>query len=145
MAVINRALDASEQRKILEAVYGAIATGATSIVEQVPYNSVLQKAQFAAFGISGSPTAQLALQRFIPGAGFTTILVGSANALPAFGTSGVLVVGASLPAAGSTLLNLIANDVITVTLGGTTSAVTGLCVNLVIQPLQDVKTNFGLV
>lgn len=145
MAVVNRTLDSSEQRKIVEQSFGAIATGVTGIIAQIPYPCVLEKAQMAAFGLSGAPTYSLVVNRFIPGTGFTAITVGSANVVPAFGTSGVMVVGASLPASGSTLLNLLANDVVMVQSGVANTAATGLSVNLVIRPLQDVKQHFGLI
>jgi hypothetical protein len=145
MAIVNRTLDSSEQRKVIGHQWLSTATGASLIGGQVPWPCVLEKAQFAAFGISGSPTAQIVINRFIPGTGFTAISVGSANALPAFGTSGVLTVGASLPASGSTLLNLVANDVLMLQIGGTTSAVTALTANFVLRPIQDLKSYFGLI
>lgn len=143
MATTNRALDASEQKKSVWAYNGPLATGVTAIVHHVEWPSVLVAGQVAAFGISGSPTAQLVINRFIVGTGFTAISIGSANALPAYGTSGVPVAGVSLPASGSTLNNLLANDILLVLTGGANSAVTGLSVNLVLQPIQDVKAFFG--
>ena len=143
MGVINRTLDNSQQREVVGVAAGALATGVTGIVAHVNTPVVLDAAQMAAFGISGSPTVQLVINRFIVGTGFTAISVGSANAVPAFGTSGVMVAGASLPAAGSTLLNLLPNDVIMYQTGGSNSAVTGLSVHLVLRPIQDVKKYFG--
>lgn len=143
MAVINRTLDISEQRKTFGVVAGAIATGVTTIVAVVPWPCTLDAAQFQAFGNSGSPTAQLVVNRFIVGSGVTAFAVGSANALPAFGTSGVIVLGASLPAAGSTLLNLLPNDVIHMESGGANSAVQRLAATVVLKPIQDIKKNFG--
>lgn len=145
MAIVNRSLDQSEQRKVLDYSVGALATGLTIPAFMIPYPCVLEAGQLAAFGVSGAPTYQLAVQRFIVGAGATAFTVGSANAAPAFGTSGVPVAGLSLPASGSTLLELQANDVITVTSGGSNSAVTGLHVSLVVRPIQDLKKYFGLV
>jgi hypothetical protein len=142
MAVVNRTLDPSEQKKVLEFAIGALATGITIPAFQVPFNSVLSGGQIAAFGLSGSPTYQLAVQRFIPGTGATAFTIGSANAPLAYGTSGAF--GLSLPAAGSTLLNLLANDVLTVTSGASNAAVTGLNIGIVLRPLQDIKTQFGV-
>lgn len=145
MAIVNRTMDSSEQRKVLENLAGPTGTGATVIIGQVPWPCIVDAAQFAAFGLSGAPTAQLVVNRFIVGQGFTAFNLGSANVLPAFGTSGVLAVGASLPAAGSTLNTLQTNDVILVQTGGANSAVTGLSVGIVLRPIQDVKKAFGLV
>ncbi len=143
MAITNRALDPSEQRKNVDYTFGALATGVTGMVGVVAWPSVLERGQMVSVGVSGSPTAQLVVQRFIPGSGFTTWAVSSANAAVAFGTSGVPVSGLSLLAAGSTLLNLQANDVLSIATGGANSAVTGLFVGLVLRPIQDIKTNFG--
>lgn len=145
MAITNRGLDQSEQRKVVGTKLGATATGVTAIVDFVAYPCVLEKAQFAAFGLSGAPTYQLVVNRFIAGAGATAINVGSANAVPAFGTSGVLAVGASLPASGSTLLNLLPGDVVMVLSAGANTAATGLAVSMVLRPIQDIKINFGLI
>lgn len=143
MAVINRTLDNSQQRFVVSTKVGATATGVTGIIAQIETPCVLDAAQMAAFGLSGAPSVQLVINRFIVGTGFTAISVGSANIVPAFGTSGVMVAGASLPAAGSTLLNLVPNDVIMFQTGVANTAVTGLAVNLVLRPIQDVKKYFG--
>lgn len=145
MAIQNRTLDPAEQRKVFSVSSAATATGVSGIIAIVPYSSILDAAQLAAFGLSGSPTVQLVCNRFIVGTGVTAITIGSANAVPAFGTSGVLGVGASLPAAGSTLLNLLPNDVLMYQTGGANSAATGLSVGVVLRPLQDIKSHYGLV
>ncbi len=145
MAIVNRTLDSSEQRKDIVMSYGAIATGVTSVIAIVPWPCVLEKAQFAAFGVSGSPTATIVVQRFITGTGFTAISLSGANALPAFGTSGVIAVGASLLATGSTLLQLQANDVLSLLSGGANSAVTNLGIGVVLRPIQDIRQHFALI
>lgn len=155
MAVVNRTLDASEQRKVFEVNTQALATGVTLQLGIVPYPSVLVEAQIAAWGLSGAPTYALAINRFITGTGFTTIVVGTGTSnIPAeFGTSGPGAFGASLfgasgmvlAAAGSTLLNLLPNDVLTLTSGVANTAVKALSCAVVIQPIQDIKVHFGLV
>ena len=147
MSVVNRTLDASEQRKTINVAYGAMATGVTSMVAVVPWPCVLEAGQIAAFGLSGAPSYALSLQRFIAGTGFTTIVIatGTSNLPPAFGTSGVGISGMILPASGSTLLNLLANDVLALTSGVSNTAVTGLIVSLVLRPIQDQKVNFGII
>lgn len=155
MAVVNRTLDASEQRKVFAVVNAATATGVTLNLGLVPYPSTLVEAQVAAWGLSGAPSYQLSVNRFISGTGFTTIVLatGTSNLPAEFGTSGPGAFGASLfgasgmvlAASGSTLLNLLANDLLMVTSGGSNSAVKGLAIDVVIQPIQDIKVHFGLV
>lgn len=144
MAIVNRTLDASEQRKVMSVNAGAVATGVSGVIGVVPWASVLEAGQLTAFGLSGAPTYALVLNRFIVGAGFTaiTIAVGTSNVPSAFGTSGSRAM--VLPASGSTLLNLQANDVLLYQSGVADTAVTGLNISLVLKPIQDIKTQFGV-
>lgn len=163
MAIVNRTLDATEQRKAFQFSVssagnsGPLITGATSIVGIVPWPCTFIDAQIAAFGTSGSPTYALALNRFIAGTGFTTWLLatGTSNTPAAFGTSGPGSFGTSLfgslgmvtvgsSTQGSTLQSLQANDVLTVTTGGANSAALALAIGYVLQPTVDIKTNYGL-
>lgn len=152
MSIVNRTLDASEQRKIMSmTVSGSsgivIPTGATFLVGLVPWPCTLDVGQLAAFGVSGSPTVALHVQRFIAGTGFTTYVIatGTSNLVPAFGTSGVGISGMILPASGSTLLNLVSNDVLGITFAGTNAAAIFLSVTLALKPIQDQKVNFGIL
>lgn len=147
MAVINRALDASEQRKIIAAKYVAteLTNGLTNHIGFVPWPGVIDAGQIAVEGVSGAPAYVLGVARFIVGTGFTLIVVGSSQVPPALGTSGVMGSGLSLPASGSTLLNVLANDLLMLsTLGGTGAAATKVSVSVVVKPIQDIKTHFGL-
>lgn len=151
MAIINRTLDATEQRKTMTLnVNGSsgivLITGSTYIAGIVPWPCTLDAGQLVAFGVSGAPTVALHVQRFIPGTGFTTYVIatGTSNLVPAFGTSGVGISAMILPASGSTLLNLLANDVLGITFAGANSAAIFLSVSLVLKPIQDSKVNFGL-
>ncbi len=143
MAIVNRGLDASEQRKVFKDSKNALATGITTVLCVVPYASVLEGAMLAAFGVSGSPTYTLAVNRFIAGSGFTTWAVSGAEAPAVFGTSGVLARGMSLLASGSTLLNLMPNDLLTYTSGASNAAAT-VGIAVVLRPIQDVKKHFAL-
>jgi len=147
MAIVNRTLDVSEQRKVFETKAGATATGITGIVCVVPWPSTLVEGQIVAFGLSGAPAVALAVNRFIAGTGFTsiTIATGTSNLPPAYGTSGVGISGMILPAAGSTLLNLLANDVLLYVTSVANTAVTGLAVDVVLAPVQDIKVHFGMI
>lgn len=147
MGIINRDLSQSQQRSLYSQEYAPanLVTGASNILLHVPMAMSLDAVQFAAFGVSGSPTAQLVINRFITGSGFTAINVGSATAHRAFGTSGVLASGASIPAIGSTLTTLQVNDVLMFQTGGANSALTGLVVSVVVRPLVDYQTFYNLV
>jgi hypothetical protein len=151
MAITNRALDTSEQKKQLNVFAGALATGVTGIAAHIMYPCTLNAVQVAAFGTSGSPTIGLIVNRFIIGTGSTAFALGTSQALVAYGTSGVLGVtsqsgaisgGYSLTV-GGTLLNLLPNDVLMYITAGANSAVTGLSVAMVVTPIQDVKTELA--
>ena len=149
MAVINRTKDATEQRWPLHNYFGAVATGVTGVIAHIPWPCVLESGQVAAFGLSGAPNYTITVNRFIAGAGATAIIVGTgtSNVPSAYGTSGVAGTGASglVMAWGSTLMNLLPNDVIMFTSGVANTAVTGLAFTLVVRPTQDVKVHFGVI
>lgn len=146
MAIVNRSLDASQQRIVLHQAVGAVATGVTTIVGLVPWPSVLDAAQLALNGVSTTPTFELGVNRFIVGAGFTYIILakGTSNALAYdYGVSGVVTTGMYQAASGSTLLNLLANDQLVLTSGGSNAAVKSLSIGCVLRPIQDIKKYFG--
>ena len=142
MAILNRSLDGSEQQKVFQERTGTVATGVTLPIMVVPYPSVLKGAQMWAYGLSGAPTWTLKVHRFIVGTGATYFAVSGANAVPAFGTSGVPQSGASLLASGNTLLNLVTDDVLMLESGGANTAVNDGVVAVSLQPIQDIKKHF---
>ncbi len=141
MGIDNRTLDVSQQQSESQASYQAVATGATLLVAAIPYPAVLKQIKVAAQGLSGAPVYDLRVWRFIVGTGVTTI-AGGATSLTgqAMGTSGVQSM--VLAAAGSSFLNLQANDVLTITSSGSNTAVTGLDIAVVIQATQDIVSWF---
>lgn len=144
MAIVNRDLDASQQKEVLSFNQVAdIATGVTVQAVQVAYPASLLGIQVAASGVSGTPTYSFGIGRFIVGSGYTFI-TGGATTITArnMGASGP--VAASLASAGSSLLQLQAGDVLTLVSGGSNSAVKQLSVAFVIQALQDIKSYFSL-
>lgn len=147
MAIVNRTLDASEQRRSFTASFTGSSTslvlGNTLMLGVVPYNSVLSAITVAAIGLSGSPTMDLRVNRFIVGTGVTTIAGGATTlTLTAWGTSGVQAM--VLAASGSSFLNLLANDVLVLTQAGANTATTSQCVTYVLQATQDIKTQLGV-
>lgn len=146
MGIINRTKENSEKLVPLNFALGnlALTQGETGVLAYVPFPCVLSAANIATMSLDGSPNLMLTVQRFIVGAGVTTYVVGSTFTLRAFGTSGVLSSGVSLPASGSTLLNLMANDVIGYQMGtGSTLIATGVAGCLVVRPIQDVTSFLG--
>lgn len=144
MALVNRDKDSSEQRINLQATYsGVLATGVTLSVGMVPWPCTLDAVRVSAFGLSGTPTVDLRIQRFITGTGFTSIAGGMTSlTVPALGTSGIGV--GVLASSGNSLLNLQAGDVVSLVTGGSNSATTGLAASLVLKATQDIKSHFGV-
>ncbi len=143
MGVTNRSYDVSEKNRTLEVDYGLTVTSKVLNVAMIPYPCTLQAARLAAKGVSNSPTYQLKVDRFIVGAGGTTI-AGGATTLTgqAVGTSGIQ--SFVLAAAGSSFLQLQAGDLVTVTTAVANTAVDALSISLVVQAVQDIKTSFGV-
>lgn len=146
MSVINRTLDSSAKRfPLVFSVNGSQTNGETGILSQIPFPCVLEAAQLAAFNPTPQVFMMLTLSRFVVGQGMTTWVLGSTFAPVAFGTSGVLASGISLPSSsgssvGSTLCTFMANDVIGYQIGGgATAAIFGIAGNLIVKPLQDLK------
>jgi hypothetical protein len=97
----------------------------------------------SARGLSGSPIVGLQISRFVVGSGATTIPVNGSSLLTitAFSTSGQQL--HSVPAAGSSLVQLLKGDVLQAVTSGANTAATYVFES-VVQTLQDVKSDFGL-
>jgi hypothetical protein len=143
MGVHNGSFGNTEKRRTFTAEYGLTGTGLTLLVCPVSYSSELRAARIAVSGVSGSPTFDLRIQRFIPGAGLTVFSPGTTTlAATAFGTSGIQ--SFLLQDTGGSLILLAANDVISITTGGANSAVASATIGVVLQAIQDIKTQFGI-
>lgn len=139
MGIVNRTLDASQQKDAL--TFSIPAAGAsTHNFFMVPRPMQLELLKVAGAGLSGAPTVQLQVTRFIAGAGVTTQTIGAALTVTAFGTSGMQ--GASLPAAGSTLLNLATGDILNVIVAS--GGIGNLLLSPVLKNLQDLRTSWGI-
>ncbi len=145
MAIVNRTLDVSEQRKVFQQklVAAECVNGFSGIICIAPYPATLDAGSIALFGISGAPQFQLSINR-TGGAGATFVCaVGTSNIPLAHGSSGAFQM--ILPASGSTLLNVGAGDVIMYAQTGGTGAAAGQVVmSLVLKPIQDIKTQHGV-
>lgn len=148
MAIVNRALDSSEQSKVLDfKLEVPVTTGQTGAIVHVPFPCTVQAAQMTAFGVQSNANLLFTVSRFIAGAGTTVWALGSTFVPVAFGTSGYPTSGVSLPASGSTLLQLMANDIIGfVGGGGSTAGIYGCVGSFVVKPMQDSRVYLaGLV
>lgn len=151
MAIVNRDLDASEQLQVFSytlfapsAAAGSFSLGATYQLGNIPFPCEIKKVECTANSLSGAPTIEVEAYRFVVGAGVTiNSTVMAALAIPAFGTSGIAI-SASLGVAGSTQVQLAAQDQLVATIVGANTAVIGnLTVNVVVKKLQDVVSSYG--
>jgi hypothetical protein len=127
-------------------VNGSQTNGETGILAYIPLPCVLEVGNLAFYNPTAQVTFRLMVNRFIPGAGFTSWSLGSTFSPSAFGTSGVALGGVSLPASGSTLLQLMPNDNIGYEVGGgSTAAIYGVAGSFVVRPVQDVRVFLGLI
>lgn len=140
MGIVNRSLDTSEQKFIVDATFRDTTTGQSAFaICRVPFAAQLVQGHAMAIGISGTPASQLKVHRFIVGSGYTNFVVGGAcTHSAAFGTSGFQTF--SLPASGSSLLDLTAGDVLAIDTSGTNAAAKVLSVSFVLQATQDIKS-----
>lgn len=144
MAIVNRDLDASQQKDVLCAQLKTVNTGVTMPVMAIPYPCTIQALRVGAIGTSGAPQWDFLVSRFIVGTGNTVFTIGISNLiLAAIGTSGSLG-HSGLAAAGSTLLNLAANDVLMVNASGANTNVTDATLSLIVKKTQDILSHFGV-
>lgn len=144
MGILNRTKDASERKEVYGCRLGSVVNAVTLQICQVPYPAVLEGIYHSHQGLSSTPGARFDVWRFIGGAGFTAVQtgIGASGTVVAFATSGVIA--ASLPAPGSTLLNLMAGDVIMLSsFGGTGTATAESAVEVVLKKTQDIVSYFG--
>lgn len=143
MPIINREKDVAEQRVEISENIGLLATGVTRCIFLAPYMCEVSISKMSAIGISGTPTAQLSINRFLAGVGVTNISGGfSAVTLQAFGTSGALTVPQL--AAGSSNIQLLVGDQLLLVSGGTNAAAADFEIFAAIKCLQDIKSHFGI-
>lgn len=140
MGIVNATKDTSEKKEVVHRTFQATTTAKDLIILNAPHPLRLSEAKALAVGLSGTPTATLKLQRFVVGAGLTTISISGALTQTAIGTSGAQ--GFSMPASGSTLLNLATGDVLVCTTGGTNAGLEQLNVAVIVEALQDIKSYY---
>lgn len=145
MAIVNRDVSASEQKEVLYFVsQGAVATGVTKVAHVLPYPCTLESVRSYALGVSNAMQVAFQVARFTSG-GATAINLGISNMiLQNAGTSGIIGYS-GLAAAGSTLLQLQAGDVIQFVTSVANGNATDLSLNFVIKKVQDIVSYNGVV
>jgi hypothetical protein len=144
MAVVNRSLDASEQKEVVEFCWNSqVSTGATLLVAPLPYPCTVQSMEGGCLGSSGAPEMKLRALRMTSGGATSIILSISNMILAALGTSGPLGYS-GLAAAGSTLLNLNYKDVLVLEMAAANSAATQGCIEIVVKKTQDIVSSNGV-
>ena len=140
MALVNRDKDASEQRETYVTNVAPTITGGTYLLCQVAFPCQLVAVNHAAVGLSGAPNHSLWLNRFVVGAGITTIVFGNSLVVSAMGTSGPQ--SFSLPLAATFPLQ--AGDVLLLSTAAANTNAASVQVTAVVKALQDIKTHFGV-
>ncbi len=143
MGIINRDLDLTERNRYFSRRIGAVATGVTLNVGVIGFVGDLKALSVSIEGISGAPTYDFRISRFIATAGYTAISAGATTLTPSvYGTSGLQ--NFTLASPGSTLLGFTTGDQLMLISGGTNSAVAELTVAYVVQATSDYKTSLGV-
>lgn len=138
MGLINRDNDISEQLEKDSVYIKGTTTGVNYVVYRCPRPMQIQTARAYSAGLSGAPTTAIFAERFVVGTGAQTFAIGGALTNAAFGTSGIQ--SFSLPAVGSSLIQMQTGDVIRVLTGAANAALTDLMVEVVLKNVADIKT-----
>lgn len=148
MTIINRDMNITQQKEWTDwstGVSSLVQTGETFLIAgPMPYPGRLQSGLIYAVGVSNAMQLALTCQRFVPGAGYTSIAVGLSNVvLQNVSVSGPIGLS-GLPTPGSTILNFLAGDVFMLTTSVANGAASGLSINLVVVKTQDIVSHNSL-
>ncbi len=158
MPIVARDLDVSERKVVFHQYLQGSASGSfilrgavagTYLIAMVPFPFEVCSVGSACSGSSSTPALTLQNYRFIPGLGATMFgAMNSSFGLAAVGTSGInspmvgTVTGWSLPAAGATILQGIAGDILTLAVSA--GQINDLTVTVVVKKLQDIASHFAI-
>ena len=137
MAIVNRDLDASQQKIVVEHQLGAVATGVTRFFFIAPHACTLESIRVSAAGVSNA--MQLAFEK-ITGAGSSGLPIGISNLVLQNRSVSGIVGFSGLAAVGSTLLNLSQGDVLQIVSSVSNGNATDLLVSAVLKKTQDIVT-----
>ncbi len=137
MAIINRDLDVSQQRFDYQERFANVGISQILPLALFPFPGTVQSVRFGAYGLSGAPIYSFFVDRFIAGTGFTSIPIGISGYLPSvMGTSGINGFS-GLAAAGSTLLNFQAGDLLYAVSSVANTAASHIISSVVVKQTQD--------
>lgn len=140
MPIVNRDLDSSQQTSVMSASLTGTVTSATYILAVFPAPAQLVAVHQAVLGLSGAPNHSLWLNRFVVGAGVTSVAIGMSMASSAYGTSGAQ--GFTVISGASNLIQ--ADDILVLSTAGANTGAASVSVSLAVKALQDIKTAFGV-
>ena len=138
MAIVNRDVDASQQKETFTVNLGAVATGATRFCAVMPFPGTLQSVRYAAAGVSNA--MQIAIEK-ITGAGSSGVAMGISNIVAQNRSVSGVVGFSGLAAAGSTLLTLAAGDVLQIVTSVSSGNATDLALQFVVKKTQDIVSH----
>lgn len=144
MAIVNRDLDASQQKETISAVYQngtQINTGSSLVIGVVPYPCLIQSVRVGTFGVSNAPGALFKVQR--NASGITLLTIGSTSLIVNLGVSGMFG-HSGIMGAGTTLLTLQTGDVITMDVTQANTYALGVVAQIVVKKLQDIVSHNGI-
>lgn len=136
MAIVNRDKDASEQKCVLHGFQsGNLVAAQTMHMAIMPWPCTIESLKVSAVGVSNAPAWSF---EKLTGTGASGIAMGlTSMTIQARGTSGAQ--GFSLlAAAGSTLLNFAAGDVLSIVQAGASVSVNGFAFEVVVKKTQDI-------
>ena len=147
MSIINRDKNITEQKEWVNwanasyGLSGLVQSGQTLMIGgPMPFPGRLQSGVISALGISTGMQLALAVQRFVPGAGYTSIGMGISNlVVTASSTSGPLGFS-GLAAQNSTLMTFLGGDIFVLTTSGA-GAVSSLAVQLTVVKTQEIVSH----
>jgi hypothetical protein len=144
MAIVNRDLDVSQQKEVIQyAAAGAVATGATALVAVMPFPGALQSVTPVAYGVSNAMQVTVYFERWLA-AGLTLINTGVSNIILQNLSASGAVGFSGLATQGSSLLQFQTGDVLRITTSVANGNALGLALNFVVKKLQDVVSHNGV-
>lgn len=145
MGYTMRSRDDSTKKVPIDIVIpGSQTNGDTGMICHIPWPSTIKAMNIAFLNPTPQVTVLFTVSRFIVGTGATTWNLGTTFIPQSYGTSGLPLLGVSLPPQASTLMMLMPNDILGYQIGGgATAGLFGMFGSVVVQPLQDVTTFMG--
>jgi hypothetical protein len=146
MAIVGRDLDVSERKETFTYASGAssvVVSGISLPIGLVPYPCTIESIRFYAEGVSAAMQVAPFVNRFVAGAGLTSIQIGISNAILQNVSVSGIIGHSGLAATGSSLLNLAANDVLAFQTSVSNSAARVLMIEVVVRKTQDIVSVFG--